>query len=331
MTSATASSARGAQLALSLGALLACGSARAEPPDAAAMAREGHELLQAGRLTEACPKLAESVRLVPAPDTTIELADCHEKRGLVATAWTTFQDAAFAAQTAGKVELAQQARARAAALLPRLTRLTVTLAPGAYVTGLQVNGDGRPFPRSLIGAPVPLDPGDHTVSASAPGRQPWSVVVHVDAVHGGSQSVVVPLLPDPTGRLQPGTSGVPQMGLEASPTRKAGYALIGIGLATSAIGGILGTVALLKKSSDGPGCRANQLCIPSAASDLDTAITLANASTGTLVAGSAVFVAGIVLVAATRTPEDDRIASAPLRVAPVLGPGLAGLAARGSF
>ena len=55
------------------------------------------------------------------------------------------------------------------ALAPKLVHLTITLAPGARVPGLEIKRDGQLVSNAELGIDVPIDPGPHTVEASAPG------------------------------------------------------------------------------------------------------------------------------------------------------------------
>jgi serine/threonine-protein kinase len=375
MTSATASSAGTRRVLGALGlalvvSLVAPGAtadtSAADKATAEALFSHARELMKEGRYAEACPKLAESQRLDAGVGTMLYLADCYEKAGLTASAWTEFVDAAAVAHTTGQTDREQKARARAAALEPRLNHLSISVVAGGEVPGLEVRGDGRPLDRALWGKAIPLDPGDHAVSATAPGKDPWSTKVHVDASDTVTRYVVVPKLvdsiparpPAPEGALPtpppaaapPPTGAQPQAVLsprpsaaaskassvpvrepETPPGRKAGYALIAVGLATGAAGGIVGAVALLKKSDASAGCRADNVCLSASASEMTTALTLATGSTVTLSVGGAVFLAGLITTLATPSPEGERIATTRVRVAPLAGPGLAGLGARGSF
>src|SRR5882672_2555090 len=56
-----------------------------------ALFQEGQAALERGDLDIACPKLRESDRLDPANGTKLNLADCEEKRGHLASAWELYR------------------------------------------------------------------------------------------------------------------------------------------------------------------------------------------------------------------------------------------------
>src|SRR5450755_3617279 len=62
-----------------------------DPAAAEALFRDGRAAAQRGDWETACPKLRESQRLDPAAGTLLNLADCEEHRGKVATAWQLFR------------------------------------------------------------------------------------------------------------------------------------------------------------------------------------------------------------------------------------------------
>ena len=169
----------------------AAGSARAQTSAAAELAfREGRQLMTQGRYQEACPKFEESQRLDPAPGTQLNLADCYEKVGRTASAWETFRAAEAAANEAGQRDFASEARKRAEAVQPRLCKLAITAAqPGG---GLEVTLDGVRV-TALVGSAAPVDPGEHTVQASAPSKRPWTRTVRVDKA-GTTVPVEIPAL-----------------------------------------------------------------------------------------------------------------------------------------
>src|SRR6187549_3979092 len=82
---------------------LVASSARAQaasPADeslAESQFNEGRKLMEGGRPKEACPKFESSQRLDPALGTLLNLADCYERIGLLASAQRRFLEAAQAA------------------------------------------------------------------------------------------------------------------------------------------------------------------------------------------------------------------------------------------
>src|SRR5580704_996459 len=86
--------------------------------------REGKRLMTDGKLAEACDKLAASDRIEESVGTLLNLADCREKNGQLATAWATFLRAASIARTAGDGAREAEARRRASVLEPQLAYLT---------------------------------------------------------------------------------------------------------------------------------------------------------------------------------------------------------------
>ncbi|WP_438001277.1 hypothetical protein WMF26_17615 [Sorangium sp. So ce185] len=177
----------GAALALSLA--VSPGVAFAQ---ASALLDEGKALMKKGKLAEACPKIEESYRLSPRSATLLALATCHEKQGKLATAWSEYIDLSAAARKEGNKRLEADAKARGARLELRLPRLTVSVPRAAAVEGLEVTLDGAPVDSASWGQARPIDPGEHKVSASAPGRKKWEASVSIK--RGERKAVAVPAL-----------------------------------------------------------------------------------------------------------------------------------------
>ncbi|WP_437281837.1 hypothetical protein WME90_15175 [Sorangium sp. So ce375] len=159
---------------------------------AEALLDEGKSLMKKGKLAEACPKLEESYRLSSRSATLLALAMCHEKQGKVATAWSEYIDLGAAARKEGNKRLEADAKARGAKLELSLPRLTLSVPRAAAVDGLEVTLDGAPIDGALWGQARPVDPGQHKVSASAPGRKSWEHTVSIK--RGERKSVAVPAL-----------------------------------------------------------------------------------------------------------------------------------------
>lgn len=159
---------------------------------AEALLDEGKSLMKKGKVAEACPKLEESYRLSQRSATLLALAMCHEKQGKVATAWAEYIDLGAAARKEGNKRLEADAKARGAKLELSLPRLTLSVPRAATIEGLEVTLDGAPVDGALWGQARPIDPGQHKVSASAPGRKPWEHSVSIK--RGERKSVAVPAL-----------------------------------------------------------------------------------------------------------------------------------------
>ncbi len=175
---------------------LSAGGAHADDAGAQAQALfdEGKRLMDAADYAAACPKLAESQRLDPGNGTLARLATCHEKQGKIATAWSEFAELVTSAQRAGQADRERFARQRIAALEPRLSRLTVVVpADVATTVGLVVHRDAIAVGVATWGVGVPVDPGDHVIEASAPGKQAWSSHVTIGAAND-AQQVTLPAL-----------------------------------------------------------------------------------------------------------------------------------------
>jgi hypothetical protein len=174
---------------LVLGAAIVLGSgiARADPSQedkaaARALFDEGRRLVQAGKAVEACPKFEESKRLDPGVGTMFNLADCLEQTGRTASAWSMFLEVAGKIKSEGGApEKEQAARARAAALEPKLARLKVIVPESVLVQGLTVVRDGSTMGRGSWGVAIPIDPGSHVVTAYAPGKRTSKNTIEVRA------------------------------------------------------------------------------------------------------------------------------------------------------
>jgi tetratricopeptide (TPR) repeat protein len=65
-----------------------------DPPAAQALFKQGRDAAKRGDHATACEKFAESYRLDPAPGTLLNLGDCKERLGMLASAWQYYTAAA---------------------------------------------------------------------------------------------------------------------------------------------------------------------------------------------------------------------------------------------
>ncbi len=222
--------------------VLASGTASADDATARAeqLFQEARALVDAGRYGEACPKLAESLRLDPAVGTQFNLADCYEHVGRTATAHALFGEVARIARAAGKFEREKSARERAAALEPKLAR--VRIVPASPAPGQETRIDGEAV--KAAADPLAVDPGDHELTASAPGRNAWSTRFRVEPA--ATATVQIPVLVDPNPRR---ATDEPKSG-----QRTLAAIVGGVGVAGVAVGAVSGVMAMSTRSD------ADRLC-----------------------------------------------------------------------
>ena len=155
--------------------------------------RQGRELAAAGKFVEACPKFAESYRLDPGTGTLLNLASCHESLGKTATAWLEYNEALVQSRRDRMQRRVDYAEEHIAALAPKLSRLTITLAADADRAGLELRIDDVLVGAEALGAATTLDPGTHTIAVKATGKKPWSTSVEIGAL-ADQQTLVIPAL-----------------------------------------------------------------------------------------------------------------------------------------
>ena len=340
--------ARGIGLGLALlGATWTSPALAADSSEARAAAQvlfdQGKDLVKAGKFAEACPKFEESQRLDPRIGTQFNLADCFEHIGRTASAWTNFVDVASSTKAAGQADREQVVRARVAVLERKLSRVTVRV-DGAGVAGLHVTRDGTDIGHALWGTPVPTDPGEHRIEASAPGKIAWKSTFTVGSSASSSTVSVPALANDPAafkvpegertaplvGPIAPPSGQVPDQIPPSSGTgqRVAGGILGGVGVAGIVVGAIFGSTAGSRYDASKAHCRTATLCTAEGLELVNQARGAATVSTIGIVAGGALFVGGLV-VFLTAPSSAPRPPSA--RLVPLLGPGIAGGTVVGSF
>ncbi len=265
--------------------------------------RSGEKKFDSGQYAEACGDFNESLRLGPKLGTLLNLAFCHEMIGKTATAWSEFHHgAAWAAQN-GQKDRHDFAMAHVLSLETKLPRVLLQLpADGALAT---VDVDGEPLPDSRWYLPVFLDPGEHSVTISAPGKVRGTVKFRVTN-SPTEQLVAVPALSDDTAIKAPPP---PPKFLPASDPdrtkRIAGYVTLGVSGAALLVGVTSGLFAIGARGDIGSHCAGN-VCDEAGASSYRDAQSLATVATvGTVIAVAAGAVGGW-LVLSSRPGEPAR-------------------------
>ncbi len=301
---------------------------------AEALFDEAKRLYLDKKFTEACPRFEASERIDPGIGTLLYLADCYESVGRIASAWATFREAASTAKANGQGEREEVARQRAALLEPKLHRLTLLIESKSAPPGLKVQRNDVEVKPEAFNLALPVDPGPTTVSATAPGKKPWSTHLEVPA-GPGAQTLAVPALEDDPNARAPVAATLPAAPPPEVPVRGHGQRVAGvvvgsIGLAVLAVSGALVGVAASTNASAKAACPLVPCSNMTGIDQANQAGTLADGATVTLLFGGAALVAGAALFFSA-----PRAAKAPPVkngwVAPSFGPGTAGLAAGWTF
>lgn len=260
--------------------------ARADEPleskarQAQALFDRGRDLMATGDTEQACPLLAESQRLDPGGGTLLNLAVCHEKQGRLATAWSEYHDALSASLRDDRRDRQALANERIRALDGRVPHLVVEL-PADWPGGAAVLVDGAELSKLAASTPLPVDPGPHEVTATAPGRTTWSTRL-AGVTEGESVRIQVPplaLVP----QAPPLASSALSIAPPTPPARLStgSYVAGGVALAAWATMGITGGLALAAQSSADKVCNTSRdFCSdPSGPGDASRAISFAWVST----------------------------------------------------
>jgi hypothetical protein len=220
---------------------------------AQALFDQAKQLAASAKYAEACPKFEESERLDPGIGTQFQLANCYEHAGRIASAWTLFLDVASAARGMKQPEREKVARDRAAALEAKIPKLTIAVAGADKSPDLEIKRDGVLVGRAQWGAALPSDPGEHVVTANAPGKKPFEKRVQLAA--SATVSVAIPPLENAdaapagtsAGATTLATTGhVDTGGRPGSSQRTIGLVVAGVGVVGLGVGGVLGLAAKSK-------------------------------------------------------------------------------------
>ena len=306
----------------------------ADPALAEALYQDGKRLAGEGKWAQACPKFEASYQADRTLGTLLNLADCREHLGLIATAWAEWNEAIELAQAKAD-ERSEYATERRDKLTPRLPKLEIAVT--RPVRGLEVYRDGVRVEPGAYNSALPVDPGKHEVTVrrgaavlerrSAAARETATSRVELDltaidqahpaapAGAGGTQRAGLPDSPDSPGRSQ----------------RTIGLIVGGVGVAALVTAGAFGLVAISSKGkADAPDQCVNKYCSASGLQSADRADTFAELSQWVGLGGLIATAAGVTLVlTAPSAPERSAQGRAKIGLVPAVGPAGAGLIVTG--
>jgi len=313
---------------------------RARAQDATAAAQiefdKGHKLMVEGKAAEACAAFEKSQQLDPQVGTRYNLGRCYEQLGKLASAWNAYREVAQRDTNAGRK---RDAARRAGLLKSRLTKLLVNAASSPDGFAVKLNGEDA---TNLLGIEAPVDPGQYTVVASAPGYKDWSATVTATG-EGLTVTVAIPALEKAAVATGPTTTGEPPVPEHAEPgksgsmpaaakvevhaarpghRRKVLGIAIGAGGAALTIGGVVAGVMARGKWNDAKAVCGGSLSCPSDADTAranqlgDAARTRANVATALI--GVGVVAVGVGTALWLTAPRESR--GGGVAIVPAAGP-----------
>jgi len=230
------------------------------------LATEGSQAFNEGRFKDAVDLFSKAESLVHAPPHLLFMARAHAKLGqfvkareaylkivkeqLAPNAPQAFHDAQSAAEEERKL------------VEPHIGRLTINVEGADKAKDLSVAVDGQPVSSVLLGVPQPMDPGEHTVTATATGFKAAPATATLKDAGQGSVALKLEVddsVPPPAATpaaVAPGSAPVVSSAPSGAPPSDTGGGGNGlrigsyVGFGVGAVGIALGTVFVLKSSSN---------------------------------------------------------------------------------
>jgi tetratricopeptide (TPR) repeat protein len=244
--------------------------------------KRGRALMAREEYGEACAAFAESQRLEPAAGTLLNLANCEEKIGKLTAALDHWRQAIAALPP--RDERAPLAERRVIDLDRRLPRLTLRLERSAPTSTRLVLDDVDVT--NAVGAVNRMNPGAHTVMASAEG---YAASRSSFALTEGEHKELIVAPGPPVSASLP----APAEGADANTATRPSWlppVLVGSGTALVVAGGIVWGLAKRDFDELASTCRPN--CSPTQADDISTRETMSFVLFG---AGAASLAIGLVV------------------------------------
>jgi len=294
---------------------------------------EGKERSRTGDKERALEAYQKAHGLMKVPSTGLALVKAHLALGHLVEARDVALEVTRMPRERNEPGIFEKARREAkeleGSLKPRIptVRIVVKGGPATHVTVDEI--DVAPL---LLGEPVAMNPGKHTVVAKNADNAEQRASVEL-AEHEGKEVELTLPVPNPvlvSTVPPPPRAGVEgPRGTERSPAASVlVFGGFGLAVAGLAVGGVTGALTLAEAGTVKSQC-ANGICDPAAKNDLDSASSLATISTiGFAVAGVGA-VCGVVGLLLPRTKSETALHSRSQRSAVWVGPGSMGV--RGSF
>jgi tetratricopeptide (TPR) repeat protein len=301
-------------------------------PDAEAVTffDEGRRLMGESKYREAIPKFEESLRHARTVGALLNLGRCYEEAGRMASAWATFRAAGALARELHDAR-EEAANRFASAARPKVSTLVLDTRAIDGISGAQVKRDGVVLGPAARAEAAPVDPGEHVVEVTAPGKITW--IGRTDVAPGGARTLLrVAALedaPTPAGEAVAESSS---QGSASSSQRTLGFVALGTGGVGLALGAASGLFALSKHHEAVAACPTYpDHCDSSGSADAPNRAsqTWATVSTVAFLAGGVAIATGLTLV--LTAPRAHVTTGVRVRVLPLVAASSAGVGAFASW
>lgn len=172
------------------------------------------------------------------PQVQFNIAICEENLGQLVQALGDYQLAANQARGEGSVDVADEVDGRLGALQERIPKVTITRGTNANLAKISI--DGVEVGSTMIGQPIPVDPGGHSVGAELRGYEKFEKAF--DVAEKGTVTVEVSLTPAPNMEDSPyGAAGDQSHDRGAMAEKKPNivpWIVGGVGVASLAASGV---------------------------------------------------------------------------------------------
>jgi len=221
---------------------------------------EGRAAEDASRWSEAAEKFRRATTIKDTPGLRFHLARCHEEQGALVEALVEYDRARElidgGVRAADVEKLLAEARERVRAKVAQLT-----LQLPSDVQQVSVELDGKALSASVLGVPMPINPGKHRLSAVAAGRTRFATELTLGVGEVRQLPIELPLATSVPAGAPPSTASAPKARLDDTTVPTRTIALIGeASLFAAALGtGIVFSVA--RSSASDRVDRANQIVL----------------------------------------------------------------------
>jgi len=295
---------------------------------------EGKERTRTGDKERALEAYQKAHDLMKVPSTGMTLVKAHLALGHLVEARDVALEVVRMPRERNEPGVFEKARKEAkeleATLKPRIptVRIVVKGGPATHVSVDEV--DVAPL---LLGEPVAMNPGKHTILAKNADNAEQRGLVELAERDAKEIQLTLPVphpvlvatVPPPARVV---VSETPRGGERSAAANVLVFGGFGLAVAGLAVGGVTGALTLSEAGSVKAQC-ANGICDPAAKNDLDSANSLAMVSTIGFAVAAAGAVCGVVGLLLPKTKTESALQSTSQRSAVWVGPGSVGM--RGSF